>query len=106
MSAAGGTVAGKFVKEANPYEAGLFVSEFSDPTVAAVFVNASTPTLAGKLVDYLYLSSDQTTTMASAKNITLATNAINSVYELGINDAPSIKQGIHQIDNSTYIVKK
>ncbi len=35
----------------------------------------------------------------------VAGNKIKAFYELGINDAPSIKQGTHKIDNSTYVIK-
>ena len=105
VSAAGGVVAGQFVSIEGAADAAKFVNSTTnadgelDPTVAAKFVKS----------DVIY-SDSGLGVIDVATGGAIASAAISSIYklgyELGINDAPLIKQGIHQIDNSTYIVKK
>ena len=101
---AGETVALEFVKAAGGENASKFMRVASEK-VAPEFVKAAGGTLAGNLVQKKG-ATNAGKSVRQADSVELLAEMIKASYELGINDAPLIKQGIHQIDNSTYIVNR
>ena len=114
-------VAAKFVRDAGSVAAAEFVSDVTrknstaaafdfvnntkdengDPTVAGNFVNA-----AGGNVAAEFVSAVGATEAATIAGISTTQSSSGALIKTFYDAIPVIKQGIHQIDNSTYIVNR